>query len=104
MGAFDTLKSIIIEFLSILCPMIPIMSTYGIPGLWTQVLDTVLWTLDTALWTLVSGCWTLNAGLWTLDPGCWTLNLGLWTLDAGRALLTLSSGHWTLLLAGSEQN
>ena len=90
MGAFDTLKSIIIEFLSILCPMIPIMSTYGIPGLWTQVLDTVLWTLDTALWTLVSECWTLN--------------LGLWTLDAGRALLTLSSGHWTLLLAGSEQN
>ena len=46
----------------------------GVPGLWTQELDTGLWTLN-------SGRWTPDAGLWTLDPGLWTLSSGLWTLS-----------------------
>ena len=46
----------------------------GIPGLWTQELD--------------SGRWTLDAGLWTLDSG----------------LSTLGSGHWTLSLTVLQQN
>ena len=54
----------------------------GIPGLWTQELDTGLWTLDSGLWTLDSGRWTLEAGLWTLDSGRWTLDAGRWPLDA----------------------
>ena len=32
----------------------------GIPGLWTQELDAVRWTLDAGLWTLDSGRWTLD--------------------------------------------
>ena len=37
----------------------------GIPGLWTQELDAVRWTLDAGLWTLDTGLWTLDSGLWT---------------------------------------
>ena len=37
----------------------------GIPGLWTQELDAVRWTLDAELWTLDTGLWTLDSGLWT---------------------------------------
>ena len=54
----------------------------GIPGLWTQELDSGLWTLDAGLWTLNSERWTLDAGLWTLDSGHWTRDSGLWTLNA----------------------
>ena len=59
-----------------------------ISGLWTQELDTGLWTLD-------YGRWTLGAGLWKLDSGTWTLDALLWTLD---------TGNWTLSLTVSEQN
>ena len=54
----------------------PFIRYTGIPGLWTQALDTRLWTLDSVL------C-TLNPGRWTLDAGPWALNAGLWMLDAG---------------------
>ena len=64
-----------------------------IPGLWTQVLDTGLWTLE-------FGRWTLDAGLWTLGSGCWTLDAGLWTLGSGCWLWMLGSGWWILLLTG----
>ena len=50
---------------------------FGIPGLWTQVLDAGLWMLD-------SGGWTLDAGLWIQDPGSYTLDAGLWTMDNGH--------------------
>ena len=56
----------------------------GIPGLWTQELDTGLWTLDSVYWTLDTGLWTLDSGRWTLDAGFWTLDSGLWTLNAER--------------------
>ena len=58
----------------------------GIPELWTQV-------LDSGLWTLYSGRLTLDAVLWTLDSGRWTL---------GATLKKLGTGHWTLSLTGSE--
>ena len=35
----------------------------GIPGLWTQELDTGLWMLEPGRWTLDAGRWTLDAGL-----------------------------------------
>ena len=34
----------------------------GIPGLWTQELDSGPWTLDAGIWTLDSGCWALDPG------------------------------------------
>ena len=34
-----------------------------IPGLWTQELDTGLWTLDSERWAVDVGLWTLNARL-----------------------------------------
>ena len=37
----------------------------------------------------------LNAEVWALGAGLLDLDAVLWTLD---------SGHWTLLLTGSEQN
>ena len=71
------------------------------------------WTLDTCArhCPLDAGHCTMDVCLgmldperWTLDTRPWLLDSEPWTLDAGRALLTLSSGHWTLLLAGSERN
>ena len=52
--------------------------------------------------TGIPGLWTLDSGRWTLDAGRWTMDPGLSTLDA--KLRKLGSGHWTLLLTGSEQN
>ena len=81
----------------------------GIPGIWTQELDPVLWTLASGRWTLDSRPWTLDAGFWipdsgfrTLESGGWILDAGLWTLCA--TLRMLVSGHQTLLPTGSEQN
>ena len=34
----------------------------GIPGLWTQELDAVRWSLDAGLWTRDTGLWTLDSG------------------------------------------
>ena len=48
---------------------------FGIPGLWTQVLDAGLWRLDSGRWTLDSGPWKLHFGRWALENGQWTLSL-----------------------------
>ena len=68
----------------------------GISGLWTQELDTEIWTRGSGRWTLDAGLWTLDSGLWTLDSGRWTLDAEFWPLDAGLWTLTLNSGRWTL--------
>ena len=74
----------------------------GIPGIWMQELDAVLWTLDSGCWTLDSRPWTLDSGFRTLESGGWILDAGLLTL--GATLRMLVSGHQTLLPTGSEQN
>ena len=56
----------------------------GIPGPWTQELDTGLWKLYCGFWTLESRRWTLDAGLCTVDSRRWTLDAGRWTLDLGH--------------------
>ena len=73
----------------------------GMSGLWTQVLDTGLWTLNVRPCTLDSGRWNLNHGLqkldsrhWALDAGLWMQDSGLWTVDAGPG--TLECGLWTI--------
>ena len=56
----------------------------GIPGLWTQELDSGLWTLDPGHWTPDTILWMLDSGLWTLDSRRWTLDAGPWALGSGR--------------------
>ena len=45
---------------------------FGIPGLWTQVLDAGLWMLDSGFRILEATLWTLGSGQWTVVDCCRT--------------------------------
>ena len=55
----------------------------GIPALWTQMLETGLWTLD-------SESWSLSFERWYPDPGRWRLDCGR---ENVKTLISLKLGN-----------